>query len=202
MRLLGRAKTNLSVLRYVAGRGVSIERLLMVVATIYEMKNYFGRCEGFFRVLRNSLLWLFLGAANIASAESAAVSVGDCVVFREGGLGHLLKTPTYWLSGKVVGISSETRIAQRCPFVGKPLSSYSQQDWARIVAATPCIGINEIAYEVSVMRIRFSVEAWETSWSKSHGATGLLFQGYFLDQKLEKGVEIEIDARWMAHCDS
>ncbi|MDQ5881758.1 MAG: hypothetical protein QG616_1589, partial [Pseudomonadota bacterium] len=37
-----------------------------------------------------------------ASAEEAQMPVpGDCAMFREGGEGYIMKTPTYWVRGRI-----------------------------------------------------------------------------------------------------
>lgn len=128
--------------------------------------------------------------------------IGDCVIFREGGAGWLLKAPTYWLKGSIAGIARERRVARLCPRIGKPASAYTQLDRVHLAAATPCVGKASDVGEVDVVRVRVAVEAWETPWSHQHGTIGWLFRGQFLDQALQKGGVIDMDATWLERCES
>ncbi len=146
---------------------------------------------------------LFLTTMALADvAPAAGPQVGDCVMFREGGAGWLLKAPTYWLKGSIAGIARERRMADVCPRLNKPLSAYTRADWALLAAATPCVDRDSDVREVAVLRIRVSVENWETPWSYQHGAAGWLFRGQFLDQTLKKGEVIDMDASWLEPCEA
>ena len=136
----------------------------------------------------------------LACPVSAEPRVGDCVLFREGGAGLLFRTPTYWLRGSIAGISSERRLAGRCPEIGKPESAYTHNDWVRVASAMPCVQGDAEVREVPVVRISVAVEAWETPWSNLHGTAGWLFRGYFLDKPLKKGDLIDMDASWLEYC--
>lgn len=136
-----------------------------------------------------------------ASEVLPVPQVGDCVVFREGGVGFVLKTPTYWLKGSIARISPERRMAGRCPVMGKPTAAYTRADWARIAAATPCVEKDSEVREVDVLRIHVAVEEWETPWSIQHGTAGWLFRGNFLDKPLRKGGVIDMDASWLERCE-
>lgn len=142
-------------------------------------------------------------ADEVSSALSASSgpNSGDCVMFREGGVGRVFKTPTYWLKGSIADIRQERRLAGRCPKMGKQESAYTREDWMRIAAATPCVENDADVGEVAVLRIRVAVEEWETPWSNQHGAVGWLFRGYFLDQELKKGGLIDMDANWLERCE-
>ena len=136
----------------------------------------------------------------LACSVSAEPQLGDCVLFREGGAGLLLKTPTYWLRGSIAGMSSERRLAGRCPQIGKPESAYTRDDWVRVAAATPCVESDAEVREVAVTRISVEVDEWETPWSSMHGTVGWLFRGHFLDKPLKKGDLIDMDASWLERC--
>lgn len=138
----------------------------------------------------------------LAGAVSAAAQLGDCVLFREGGAGLLLKTPSYWLRGSIAAITSEQRLADVCPQIGKAESAYAREDWVRVAAATPCVDRRDQVREVTVTRIQVAVEAWETPWSSMHGTAGWLFRGHFLDQPLKKGELIDMDASWLERCEN
>ncbi len=126
--------------------------------------------------------------------------IGDCVIFREGGAGWLLKAPTYWFKGSLASLSRERRLANVCLRIGKQASAYTQADQLRLAAALPCVDKESEVGEVAVLRARVAVEAWETPWSQQHGSTGWLFRGQFLEQTLSKGAVIEIDAKWLEPC--
>ena len=140
-------------------------------------------------------------AVPLASTGSSGLQLGDCVLFREGGAGFLLRTPTYWLWGSVAGISPERRLARRCPEIGKLMPAYTREDWVRVAAAMPCVDNDADVHEVDVVRIRVAVEAWETPWSNQHGTVSWLFRGHFLDHALNKGALIEMKSSWLERCE-
>jgi hypothetical protein len=148
-------------------------------------------------------LWAAVMMSPVFAREEALPEfrLGECVMFREGGTGYLLTTPTYWVKGRVAGIESKRRWADRCPVIGKPVSAYSRSDWATVVEAIPCVASDSEVGEVSVLRVQLVVDDWETPWSKQHGAAGWLFRGMFVDKPLKKGVSIDMDAAWLERCD-
>ncbi len=148
---------------------------------------------------------LFAGEASDAPAvpaDSRAARIGDCVVFREGGTGWLLKSPVYWLRGSITAITRERRTLVRCPHIGRPLAAYTRADWTRLARAMPCAENDAPTGELEVTRVGVAVEAWETPWSHQHGTAGWLFRGQFLDQTLGKGVVIDMDAAWLVRCEA
>jgi hypothetical protein len=150
------------------------------------------------------LVWLMSAGpvlADLSAGDSASLQVGDCVMFREGGVGLILKTPSYWLQGRVAEVLQERRLAGRCPVIGKPQSAYSHSDWMRLAAAQPCVAHDADVREVDVLHVRVSVDEWETPWSLQHGTGGWLFRGKFLGTALQKGVQIDMDARWLVRCE-
>lgn len=149
--------------------------------------------------------WRALAAAtfavwSFAPAAAAAPQPGDCAIFREGGGGYLLKAPTWWLRGTIVEARRETRHAARCPVFAKPPAAFSPADWARHAAALPCVGATDAEREVEVERVVLRVDAWETPWTRAHGASGWLFRGQFLETSLAAGVLIDMDASWLHAC--
>lgn len=122
-------------------------------------------------------------------------------MFREGGVGLVFKSPTFWLKGSVAGFSRERRLAGRCPKIGKPVQSYTRDDWVRVASSSPCVHRDADVREVTVLRIRVAVEEWETPWSNMHGTAGWLFRGQFLDKPLIKGEQIDVDASWLERCE-
>jgi hypothetical protein len=141
-------------------------------------------------------------ADEVPPPDAALAQVGDCVILREGGVGRILKTPTYWLRGTVAVVSRARHFAALCPQVNKPVSAYTREDWLRFAAAAPCVDNAADAREVSVLRLGVRVEAWETPWSNQHGTARFLFRGQFLDQPLKKGEVVEINAAWLERCEN
>lgn len=137
----------------------------------------------------------------LSGPAQAEIHVDDCVIFREGGDGRLLKTPTYWLKGKVLSVTREHRQAERCPVVAKPISAYSREDRLRLARAAPCVFSGDEAREVALARVRVLVDSWETPWSHAHGTAGLLFRGAFIEQALVKGDVVDILADWLESCE-
>jgi hypothetical protein len=148
-----------------------------------------------------ALVLAFSASADDAASVSSAPQLGDCVIFREGGVGLVLKSPTYWLRGSIADITHERRMAGRCPQIGKSVPAYTRDDWVRVAAAMPCVENDADVREVAVLRIRVAVEAWETPWSNQHGTAGWLFRGQFLDKLLKKGELIDMDATWLERCE-
>jgi hypothetical protein len=146
------------------------------------------------------LLCAGFARAQSAGEPASAAQVGDCAIFREGGSGYLLKTPTYWLRGTIAEVRSERRLAAHCPSFDKPPAAFAPADWARYAAALPCATAADAEREVEVLRVVLSVDAWETPWTRSHGASGWLFRGQFLDTRLAAGVLIDMDAAWLQRC--
>ncbi|WP_313953618.1 hypothetical protein [Accumulibacter sp.] len=155
--------------------------------------------------------WLFgaslLAAEELPATSSAAVSgpqIGDCVIFREGGAGLVLRMPTYWLKGSIAGIARERRKLGLCPRLGKQASAHTPADWAVLAAAMPCLEHDSgtVPKDVEVTRVQVTVSDWETPWSHQHGTTGWLFRGRFLDQALKKGEVIDMDAAWLERCEA
>jgi hypothetical protein len=152
---------------------------------------------------------IFFGALLLAccacAAEPAAgladAQVGDCVILREGGAGHVLKAPTYWLRGTVDSVVQARHYAGLCPEPGKPVSTYTREDWLRFATAAPCVENAADAREVTVTRLGVRAEDWDTPWSNAHGSAQMLFRGQFLDRPLKKGEIIEIDAIWLQRCE-
>jgi hypothetical protein len=154
-----------------------------------------------------ALVLAVLTAPALADGAAQAVAVqtgpqlGECAIFREGGTGRVFKAPTYWVKGSISSVSREQRTAGRCPQIAKSVAAYTRDDWVRIAAATPCVQTDAEVREVDVLRIRLSVDEWETPWSHQHGSVGWLFRGYFLDTPLKKGEVIDMDASWLERCE-
>ena len=155
------------------------------------------------RILRRRLAGCAIAlCSGLASAQMPVqFSVGDCAVYREGGSGRLLKTPTYWLRGTVAAVTSEERLVGVCPRFAKSEVALSREEKWTMARAMPCVADEAEVRQVAVTRIRLIVQAWETPWSSQHGTEELLFRGAFLGSALTKGESIDIDATWLARCE-
>ncbi|OQA33777.1 MAG: hypothetical protein BWY57_00965 [Betaproteobacteria bacterium ADurb.Bin341] len=126
---------------------------------------------------------------------------GACVLYREGGAGWILVEPQYWLKGTVLSAAPKKVVLQLCPLVtGKPIEQYSRDEFNRLAKAQPCVAKVENSKEVELGFIRFRVEDWETPWAKTAANAGRLFQGHYLDQKQQKGLELELQADLLIPC--
>ena len=125
---------------------------------------------------------------------------GDCVLLQEGGQGLVLRAPIYWVRGTVIGVETRRHRAEVCTHFSRPPERLSLDDWRQIVETSPCVMRSEEVRDVDVERVAFAVDAWETPWSRSHGQSGRLFRGRYLDQVLSKGGRLEIDALWLKRC--
>ena len=144
---------------------------------------------------------LFLGGGwAVGSENTTQYRTGDCVLMREGGHGRVLVAPTYWVRGTVVEVIQRRHRAGICTHFAKQAERLTLADWRQIVEESPCVMQGEDVRDVDVERVTFAVEAWETPWSRSHGQSGRLFRGYYLDQELVKGGRLEIDALWLQPC--
>ena len=156
-----------------------------------------GKARFVFLPLLGALALLGHAAVSAQNQQRAAVQIGDCVLFREGGSGYLLKAPSYWLKGKVVEVFSEAKETQLCPRITKAPANYSREDRLALIATWPCVASPEEVVVLNVPRIRLQIQAWETPWSKQHGQVGLLYQGQFLDQVLQKNMLLTMNPDWV-----
>lgn len=126
---------------------------------------------------------------------------GACVMYREGGAGWILTEPQYWVKGVVVAAEPKKMRLEICPLVtGKAIEQYSRSEFNRLAKAQPCVSDPEKQKEAVFGTIRFKVQDWETPWAASAANAGRLFQGYYLDQKLQKGLELELQADLLIPC--
>ena len=148
-----------------------------------------------------TLVGVLCAGLAVASEQDSPVAwrVGDCALFREGGVGRVLRSPTYWLRGVVVGVEERQHVAEVCPQPARA-GAPSRTDWQRLADAAPCVWREEERRTVSVTRVTLSVESWETPWNSAHGQSGMLYQGHYLDLRLESGQRIEFGAQWLQRC--
>jgi hypothetical protein len=109
--------------------------------------------------------------------------------------------PVYYLKGEVLASEVQTRHLGRCPAVpGKNIEQYSRDEFNRHARAFPCVSqaAAERAEQIGVVRLR--VTDWETPHAVRAANAGRLYRGMFVDRKLEKGMEIELEADLLAVC--
>ena len=126
---------------------------------------------------------------------------GACVAYREGGSGWIFTEPVFFLKGEVVSSEVRTKRLERCPEVpGKLVEQYSREEFNRLANAYPCVRQDDQVHDEQVGVIRFKVQEWETPWAKKMVNAGRLYQGQFIDRKLEKGQEMELEADLLEPC--
>lgn len=139
-------------------------------------------------------------AGRMAFPQPQLAKPGACVMYREGGAGWILTEPMYWLRGTVVSAEIRNQRVERCPDFGKPLTQLSREEFNRLASQQPCVSRDDLAREESRGYIRFKVEGWETPYGRKMANAGRLYEGHFLDRKLDKGVELEVDATLLGAC--
>lgn len=133
--------------------------------------------------------------------DPALAKPGTCVVYREGGAGWMLTEPVYWLRGTTIAGEVKQRHVGRCPMVpGKRIEEYSREEFNRLAAAHPCVEREENVRDEDFGAIRLRVEDWDTPWARRAANAGRLYQGSYLDQPLQNGIELELDARLLNAC--
>jgi len=132
----------------------------------------------------------------------ADIGVGDCVIFREGGEGRLLKSPTFWVKGVVSEMRREREPVRDCPSTVGAGSVISREALWQLARSAPCAlnrGGSDPA-EVEVTWVQVVVDAWETPWTNAHGDVGLLFRGTYIGQPLAKGGTVKMLADGLKSC--
>ncbi len=140
-------------------------------------------------------------SARLLFKQPELLQPGQCVRYEEGGAGWVLTDPLYYLKGQVIAARVETRHVGTCPIVpGKVLKQYSRDEFNRHAQAYPCVspGFAERDEQIGVVRIK--VGDWETPHAKKAENAGRLYRGMFLDRRLEKGMEIELEADLLGTC--
>lgn len=140
-------------------------------------------------------------SAHLLFKQPAMLQVGQCVRYEEGGAGWVITEPVFYLKGEVVSAEVRTRHLGPCPVVpGKLMEQYSRDEFNRHALAYPCVspGVAERDEQIGMVHIR--VADWETPHAKKAENAGRLFRGTFIDRKLEKGTEIEMEADLLTVC--
>lgn len=129
------------------------------------------------------------------------LQAGTCVMYREGGAGWMLPEPLYYLKAHVTAAAVSTRQLPRCPLVpGKLPEQYNRTEAIRHFQATPCLAAPESERSEQIGLVQLRVASWETPYERKMENAGRLYRGYFLDQRLRKDLEIELEADLLAPC--
>lgn len=141
-------------------------------------------------------------SARLLFKEPDLVKPGTCVMYREGGRGWIFTDPVFWLKGTVVASEVRTRRLERCPEVpGKTVEQYSREEFNRLANARPCVSSDDQVRDEQVGIVRLRVDEWETPWAKRAANAGRLYQGHFIDKRLKKGEELEVEADLLGACE-
>ncbi|WP_415035505.1 hypothetical protein [Azonexus sp.] len=129
------------------------------------------------------------------------LQAGTCVMYREGGAGWVMVEPVYYLKARVVSAAVSTRPMTHCPQVpGKLPEQYSRAEAVRVFAASPCLPAELPERNAQIGLVSLRVESWETPYERKMENAGRLYRGFFLDQRLKKDLEIELEASLLAPC--
>lgn len=141
-------------------------------------------------------------SARLLFKQPELLKSGQCVRYEEGGNGWVMTDPVFFLKGEVLSAEVRTRHLGKCPvFPGKTLERYSRDEFNRHTKAFPCVaeGVAERDEQSGIVRIR--VVDWETPHGKKAENAGRLYRGMFVDEKLKKGMEIELEADLLSVCE-
>lgn len=140
-------------------------------------------------------------SARLLFKQPDLLQAGSCVVYEEGGSGWIATDPVFYLKGRVVAAEVRTRHLGKCPQVaGKRIEQYSREEFNRQALAFPCVSehVPERDEQIGIVRLR--VTSWETPHAIRAANAGRLYRGTFIDQKLEKDMEIELEADLLGVC--
>ena len=140
-------------------------------------------------------------SASLLFKHPAMLKPGQCVRYEEGGSGWVVTEPVYYLKGEVLSAEVRTRHLGKCPVVpGKNRSQYSREEFNRHAQAYPCVSAEAAARDAQIGIVRLRVTDWETPHAKRAENAGRLYRGMFIDRKLEKDIEIELEADLLGPC--
>lgn len=141
-------------------------------------------------------------SAQLLFKQPEMLRPGNCVRYQEGGTGWVATDPVYYLKGEVLASEVQTRHLGLCPVVpGKNIEQYSRDEFNRHARAFPCVSqvAAERGEQIGVVRLR--VTDWETPYAARAANAGRLYRGMFIDRKLEKSMEIELEADLLTVCE-
>jgi len=141
-------------------------------------------------------------SARLVEAQPEYLQPGRCVVYAESDATLLSTVPEYFVRGQVLAARvAEQRLA-RCPEVaGRGVENYSREEFNRLVLAQPCVSADRYARDVKLGLVRLQVAEWETPHARRAANGGRLYRGTFIAQKLEAGMEIELEADLLGACE-
>lgn len=140
-------------------------------------------------------------SASLLFKQPELLRPGQCVLYQEGGGGRLITEPRYYLKGEIISSGISTRRLTECPLVpGKTREQFTRDEFVGYLKATPCLLKDQAARDEQVGVLRVRVTDWETPHARKTENAGRLYRGMFLDQKLEKGLEVELEADLLARC--
>ena len=113
----------------------------------------------------------------------------------------MVTEPVYYPKGEVLAAEIQTRHLGKCPVVpGKNRSQYSREEFNRHALAYPCVSAEAAERDAQIGIVRLRVTDWETPHAKRAENAGRLYRGMFIDRKLEKDMEIELEADLLGPC--
>lgn len=140
-------------------------------------------------------------SAGLLFKQPELMRAGTCVLYREGGDAWVLPEPVFYLKGEVLSSGVQTRHLGQCPLVpGKNLDQYSRDEFNRQALAFPCVAAGTAERDEQIGMVRLRVTDWETPHAKRAENAGRLYRGMFIDRRLEKGLEIELEADLLDRC--
>jgi hypothetical protein len=141
-------------------------------------------------------------SAQLLFKQPEMLRTGSCVRYDEGGAGWVATDPVYYLKGEVLASEVQTRHLGLCPVVpGKNIEQYSRDEFNRHAKAFPCVSQAAAERDEQIGVVRLRVIDWETPHAVRAANAGRLYRGMFVDRKLEKGMEIELEADLLAVCE-
>jgi len=141
-------------------------------------------------------------SARLLFKQPELLQPGRCVVYEEGGAGWIATEPVYYLKGEVVAAEVKTRRLGVCPQVlGKEIRQYSRDEFVRLAKAHPCVSEQAKERDEQLGLVRLRVTEWETPHARKAENAGRLYRGTYLDQRLAKGLEIEVEADLLGACE-
>jgi hypothetical protein len=140
-------------------------------------------------------------SARLLFKQPELMQPGRCVLYQEGGNGWVITDPIYYLKGTVIAAETRTRHLGLCPTVpGRRIEHYSRDEFNRLAQAYPCVSAKVPERDEQIGIVRLRVSAWETPHVKKAANAGRLYRGMFIDRKLEKDMEIELEADLLGLC--
>jgi len=140
-------------------------------------------------------------SAELGFKHPEFLEAGRCVVYQEGGTGWVVTEPVYYLKGRVLGGEMRMRHVGKCPSVaGKQIRQYSREEFIRHALAYPCVSENGVERDEPAGSVRLRVTDWEPPPARTGETHGGVYRGMFIDRKLEKDMEIELDADLLGAC--